>query len=150
MRDFIWGEQMQNLLDTREKTLNNILSTIKLTSLFLTIILIINQSYKRNINEIEINMHYYITMSGFLICLLSVIYLLWYLFSIKTIPLKYYKHIHIIENLIFFALFTSLIILSNTYDSQYKFLYIFIVIISTLQLGMKYGIIMAIISSALQ
>lgn len=51
------------------------------------------------------------------------------------------------ENLIFVFIFLILIHVSGSYASEYKFLFLFIIIITTIQLGMKQGIIIACLAS---
>jgi PAS domain S-box-containing protein len=134
----------------REKELFNILSSIKMASLLFAAILFLNQcSFSSHSNEVKITDYANILSVSLFVVLFVALYLLWYFFSIKSFQLNNYKKILVIENFIFITLFSLLIINSNTSDSPYKLLFIFIVIISTLQLGMNYGMIIAIASSAL-
>ncbi|MGO5075244.1 ATP-binding protein [Clostridium sporogenes] len=83
-----------------------------------------------------------------IICLISV-YLIWMFISIKAFKLKKIKTIQIIENIISIISFTFIIIVSGSYKSSYKFLFLLVIIITTIQLGMEYGIITAIVSSSI-
>jgi PAS domain S-box-containing protein len=69
--------------------------------------------------------------------------------SIKAFKLKKIKTIQVIENIISMISFTFIIILSGSYKSSYKFLFLLVIIITTIQLGMEYGIITAIVSSSI-
>ena len=53
----------------------------------------------------------------------------------------------IIENIVFISLYTALIYISGFHESQYKFLFLFIIIANTIQYGIKAGTTTAIISS---
>ena len=49
----------------------------------------------------------------------------------------------------FIIIFTGIIYLSGGYESQYKFLFLFIIISTTIQFGVKYGLYISVISSLL-
>ncbi|AVQ46699.1 PAS domain-containing sensor histidine kinase [Clostridium botulinum] len=83
-----------------------------------------------------------------IVCLISV-YLIWMFISIKAFKLRKIKTIQVIENIISIISFTFIIILSGSYKSSYKFLFLLVIIITTIQLGMEYGIITAIVSSSI-
>ncbi|MGO5092882.1 PAS domain-containing sensor histidine kinase [Clostridium sporogenes] len=83
-----------------------------------------------------------------IICLIS-IYLIWMFISIKAFKLRKIKTIQIIESIISIISFTLIIIMSGSYKSSYKFLFLLVIIITTIQLGMEYGIITAIASSVI-
>lgn len=83
-----------------------------------------------------------------IICLIS-IYLIWMFISIKAFKLRKIKTIQIIENILSIVSFTFIIIMSGSYKSSYKFLFLLVIIITTIQLGMEYGIITAIVSSVI-
>ncbi|AJD30742.1 PAS domain S-box protein [Clostridium sporogenes] len=83
-----------------------------------------------------------------IICLISV-YLIWMFISIKAFKLKKIKTIQVIENIISIVSFTFIIIMSGSYKSSYKFLFLLVIITTTIQLGMEYGIITALVSSSI-
>lgn len=53
----------------------------------------------------------------------------------------------LIESVVFMAIYTGLICISGFHESQYKFLYLFIIIANTIQYGFNTGITTAVISS---
>jgi len=59
------------------------------------------------------------------------------------------KFIQLTEIIAFLLFFTFIIFISGGYVSQYKFLFLFVIITSTIQFEMYYGISVAIISSAI-
>lgn len=53
----------------------------------------------------------------------------------------------IIENIVLISIYTVLIFISGFQESQYKFLYLFIIVSNTIQYGSKIGIVTAILNS---
>ncbi|GAE00788.1 sensory box histidine kinase [Clostridium botulinum B str. Osaka05] len=106
----------------------------------------LNYAEKNNIYE---NFYFdALNLAIIIICLISV-YLIWMFISIKAFKLRKIKTIQIIENIISIVSFTFIIIMSGSYKSSYKFLFLLAIITTTIQLGMEYGIITAIVSSSI-
>lgn len=71
-----------------------------------------------------------------------------WLYSIKkTQSNQVFSISGIIENIILITLYTVLIVISGFHESQYKFLFLFIIIANTIQYGFNIGINTAIINS---
>ncbi|KEJ03546.1 PAS domain-containing sensor histidine kinase [Clostridium botulinum] len=81
-----------------------------------------------------------------IICLVSV-YFIWMFISIKAFKFERIKTIQVIENTISIVIFTFIIMMSGSYKSSYKFLFLVAIITATIQLGMKHGIITSLVSS---
>ncbi|MHB9922428.1 PAS domain-containing sensor histidine kinase [Clostridium botulinum] len=79
-------------------------------------------------------------------CLVSV-YFIWMFISIKAFKFERIKTIQVIENIISIVIFTFIIMMSGSYKSSYKFLFLVAIITATIQLGMKHGIITSLASS---
>ncbi|MHB9946094.1 PAS domain-containing sensor histidine kinase [Clostridium botulinum] len=79
-------------------------------------------------------------------CLVSV-YFIWMFISIKAFKFERIKTIQVIENTISIVIFTFIIMMSGSYKSSYKFLFLVAIITATIQLGMKHGIITSLVSS---
>jgi signal transduction histidine kinase len=80
---------------------------------------------------------------------LALIYFLWsFIYSNKDKP-RELKILLIIEDILFISLLSFLIILSNTYKSQYKYLFIFSIVTTVIARGKKDGVITASISSVI-
>jgi PAS domain S-box-containing protein len=141
---------MSNNGGDRKKEINNIISIVKLISLIFCGIIVYSELSMRESNTFD-NAVWYINIfsMGILSTSIIAIYCLWSFFSKRNIKSKHIKLIQIVENLGFIIIFSVFIILSNTYASQFKLLFLFIIITSTLELGMKNGIAMAIISSGI-
>lgn len=67
--------------------------------------------------------------------------------SIRAFKFERIKTIQVIENTISIVIFTFIIMMSGSYKSSYKFLFLVAIITSTIQLGMKHGIITSLVSS---
>ncbi|AKA70069.1 PAS domain-containing sensor histidine kinase [Clostridium scatologenes] len=139
---------MDSIDKNRQENIYNIVSIVKLVSLCFCGIVIYNGFFMKNQNLVNENC-FYIVELGLLICLMFLIYWGWSFFSIRIFKSKYIKRMQIIENMVFIIIFSFSIFLSNSYTSQYKFLFLFLIITSTLQFGMKYGMSIALISSAI-
>lgn len=129
--------------DNTRKNLLNLLSVIKLFTLLFSLIVVING---KNTSPLRGKNN---SLPIITVVLFIIIYCLWYLFSIKSQVSKHYKNYIIIENILFSVTTFCMIFLSDTYDSQYKVIFIFVIMLSTLQLGMKYGVLSASIISVL-
>lgn len=141
---------MDNIEHRRQKNINDIITIVKLTSLFFCAIIFCSNFLAKD-EGITIGRNGYFNSLAFLmISAVTVgVYWLWSLFSVNRMTLECNKKIAIIENFIFISIFSILIIKSDAHLSQYKFLFLFIIITSTLQLGMKYGMLMAVVSSTI-
>lgn len=129
-----------------KKIYNSMLIVKFIILLFCAGAIYLNYAEKNNITE----KFYFdaLNLAIIIICLVSV-YLIWMFISIKAFKLKKIKTIQVIENIISIVSFTFIIIMSGSYKSSYKFLFLLVIIITTIQLGMEYGIITAIVSSSI-
>ncbi|MCY6484772.1 diguanylate cyclase [Clostridium aestuarii] len=138
---------MDSLKNNRQKKIYEIVSIIKLSSLlFCGIIFFKYYLVKKTVNYTNDTL-LSLALIGVSICLLTLIYILWSIFSNKYFILRHIRIIKSIENIAFIGIFSYLIVLSGANSSQYKFLFLFIIIASTIQSGMKHGIIIAFICS---
>lgn len=135
---------------TNEKELNEIIAVVKLASLFFCAMEVFNQVLiKSKTITVGKNSYYSIGTIGVLVSITILIYLLWLIFSINIFRFKHFKKIRIVENVFFIVFFSVLIFQSNTYTSECKVLFLFIIITSTIQSGKKCGMIIACVSSTI-
>lgn len=87
--------------------------------------------------------------SSILTVVLLLIYLLWSFIYLKVRLFEKLKNILIIEDMLFIVILSLLIFLSGTYQSQYKYLFLFSVITTTIARGKKQGLVIAYISSSI-
>lgn len=139
---------MNSFKSDTQKNMYNTLAIVKLASLFFCAILFYMQipSLSKPISTYAIG---YFTPNaiGIALATITLIYLSWSFFYINILQLKYNNIIAIIENILFITLFSSCVLISNTYQSQCKFLFLLVIITSSIQMGLKQGLFVSIISS---
>lgn len=129
------------------KQIDDIVSVVKLSSLifagmgFFEYIVSTNKSmnYANNLFPI------YTIIMGALV--LSFIYCIWAFSTVKKIHSRYKNHTQLIENFVIIIIFFLVIVMSGANKSDFKFLFLFIIITTTIQSGRKQGLIVACISS---
>ncbi|NFA42305.1 diguanylate cyclase [Clostridium botulinum] len=139
---------MKIIKDDKQKQINDIVSVVKLSSLLFVGIILCKQFIENNSSAIwEINNYYkYVFLCTPLMALI-LIYLLWTFSNGNKIKNKYGKVLNKIETMMFVIIFSTIILICGVNQSQYKLLYLFIIITTTIQSGMKQGLIVAGISS---
>lgn len=135
--------------DNRKKKVDEILSIVKVSSLLFSAIAFLQYIFNV-ISLYDETPAYYGVVSAalFSIFFLSIIYILWSLASLN----KYKDHINkiqLIEIILFMIIFIMAILLSGGNSSNNKFLFLFIIITSTIQGGMHRGCIVSLVSSAI-
>lgn len=137
---------MNSIENIRQKKIFEIISIVKLASLLFCGIIILNYYFNNTyISTATANTFLNLIYLGLATCILALIYVTWSLSSKGN--LKYTNTVIFIENFIFIIVFSILIFFSGAHTSHYKFLFLFIIIASTIQMGIRYGITIACISS---
>ena len=141
---------MVSMKNNRLKEINDMVSIVKLASLLFTGIIFFQYFFdEKKINGSAAYAQSASTGIMIAVLILLFIYILWSFPSIKRMNKKSYKYIMFVENLFFIAIFFMAVIFSGANESQYKYIFLFIIMTSTIQLGLKSGITVAIISSVL-
>jgi diguanylate cyclase (GGDEF)-like protein/putative nucleotidyltransferase with HDIG domain len=144
---------MKSLESKREKNIDNIISVVKLSALLLSGIIIIQGYFARTVKIEGTSGTQYVSMLSLVIVttLIAAIYTMWFLVLKRKLDMGKgeMQRVLVIENIIFMMIFMGLILLSGAHVSQYKFLFLFIIIPTTIQLGMKQGLICAAVSSTI-
>lgn len=141
---------MNGIENIRQKKIFEIISIVKLASLLFCGIIIFKHYFDNTYTSSMTEKNFFYLFSvGFTTCILALIYATWSLSSKGNSELKYTKSIIVIDNFIFIIIFSILILLSGAHTSQYKFLFLFIIIASTIQMGIRHGITIACISSVI-
>ncbi|MGO5091407.1 bifunctional diguanylate cyclase/phosphohydrolase [Clostridium sp. LCP25S3_F10] len=139
---------MKDVENNKRDQINNIVSVVKFSSLLFSAIAIFKcffsgnnkmLDYKNNMTAIHI--------ISTTILIFSLIYCVWAFLTTNKFRIKYIKNIYFIENIMLILLFFVVVLGTGTYASQYKFLFLFMIIITTIQSGMKYGIVTACLAS---
>ena len=139
---------MARLEDNKQRKILEILSIVKLFSLLFIGIIILSRLFKDS-NSFE-NIKYNIYNLMLCLCLafiLSAVYFIWAFSVVKRFSIKYTNAIQLAENFIFVLIFAGAVFYTGAYASDYKFMFLFIIITATIQQGMKHGILLATSSS---
>jgi diguanylate cyclase (GGDEF)-like protein len=131
----------------KQKQINDILSVVKLSSLLFSGMGFFKFIYEKKIittNVIDILPINIITAA---ILILSLIYCMWAFSTNKNLKLKHINYVQIAETFVFIIIFFTVIMLTDKSTSEYKFLFLFIIITTTIQSSMKQGTIVACVSS---
>ncbi|AOR22804.1 diguanylate cyclase [Clostridium taeniosporum] len=132
----------------KQKQINDIISVVKLSILLLIGIILCERFIKNNKPVIWAPETYYTVICLLIPLMVSIlIYLIWFFSTENKIKGKYGEIISKIEIAVFILVFSIIIFICGVNESQYKFLYLFIIIITTIQFGMKQGLIVSCISS---
>nr|WP_206427329.1 diguanylate cyclase [Clostridium rectalis] len=130
----------------RQRSVNEISVITKLLLLLFCMVILLKKHLKNldySNNSIYLNLYNIVTLTIFI----GGIYGLWAFISLKRFNMKTFKVIQYIENFMFVIIFIILIMYTGGNESHYKFIFLFIIIISTIQLGVKYGLCISIICS---
>ncbi len=135
---------MTKIRTSKTKRLNEILSIVKLFSLLFSGVGLYVSIYGK-------------TNSGYaslfapisLMATFALIYIIWSNISLKNLDQKSVTLIQYIENFLFVLIFAAVIYFSGANESKNKFLFLFIIISSSIQLGMRAGLVTAVASSAI-
>ncbi|MBW9171426.1 diguanylate cyclase [Clostridium estertheticum] len=139
---------MGDLKENKQKKIREIVLIVKLAPLLFSAIVLLRYFFKGNtIAEVTVDTNYSFISSFVLILILLSVYFIWSMSTVEKIDSKYINIVQIIENLAYILLFIIVIFYSGKNTSDYKFLFLFIIITSTLQQGMKQGMLVASISS---
>jgi diguanylate cyclase (GGDEF)-like protein/putative nucleotidyltransferase with HDIG domain len=141
---------MDNLENGKQKKIQEMVSIIKICSMLFSGMVFSRYFFYssdiiKNIERAYYNLYSYFGLIIILILLL--IYFIWSFSIVKKINFKYIKIVQLLENFIFILFFIAVILYSGKNTSDYKFIFLFIIIAATIQQGMKQGLIVACISS---
>lgn len=135
---------MKSVKNDKQKQINDIVSIVKLSSLLLIGIIFCKKFVENDSLVVFAPKSYYMLVGLFVPLLMLILIYFGWCFSNKN----NYRNISIkIEMILFVILFSLVIFICGANESQYKFLYLFIIITTTIQSGMKHGLIVSCISS---
>jgi diguanylate cyclase (GGDEF)-like protein len=140
---------MSRICNDKQKQINDIVSVVKLCSLLFSGTVVFKYYFKNDGGEYGFNYLFSINLIILYTLLLSMIYLIWSFATFKKFDNeKYINIIRNVENFIFILIFIGIVMISGKNLSQYKFIFLFIILTSSIQSGMKLGLSVSIISSA--
>lgn len=136
--------------NNKEKQISEIVSVVKLSSLLFVGIIMFEYIFGDSSTVNDSARVYYAMISIALpMFILLLIYFMWTFSSKGKMKSKYGNVIKNLEVFLFIVIFTIVIYRCGAYESEYKFLYLFIIITTTIESGMKKGVTVSFISSAI-
>jgi diguanylate cyclase (GGDEF)-like protein len=141
---------MSKIGSDKQKQINDIVSVVKLCSLLFSGFVFFKYYFKGDGGEYGFNYLFSINLIILYTLILSMIYLMWSLSTIKRFDNE--KHINIIqniENIAFILIFFGVVMISGKNISQYKFVFLFIILTASIQSGLKHGLSISIASSVI-
>lgn len=135
-------------MEERDRVLNEIIDIVKLISLLLIGSLSFTYFIKKNNLYYNTNTSYFET--PFIKVAVGIFVLIYCFWALICLLKKKYRDrivITIIESLFFITMITVFMIISKNSVLQYKYLYIFVILLSTLEIGMKFGLFTVAVSS---
>ncbi|XZJ29768.1 hypothetical protein ACSXDE_04270 [Clostridium perfringens] len=133
---------IRDVNDNKKKKVDEILSIVKVSSLLFSAMAFLQYTFNLTKYNNKFLAYYSILSILISIFLLSTIYILWSLASLN----KYKDHINkiqLIEIILFMIIFIMAILVSGGNSSNNKFLFLFIIITSTIQGGMHRGCVVS-------
>lgn len=143
---------MNKIQTDKLKQINDIISVVKISSLLFSAIAIFNYIFGKKLVSEDTNNVFILFRIIYAVLTLSLIYCLWVFSTTKKIKariIKHIKYIQFIEDIFFILISFMAILLSGAHESEFKYLFLFIIITTTIQSGMKKGVMVAAISSAI-
>ena len=132
----------------RIKQINDMISIVKLASLMFTAIIFFQYFFNENILELETFYNNLSLIPVFIVgIILSFVYIIWSFTDDRKLNKFAFRYKLIIENILFMIIFILAIFFSGANESEYKYIFLFIIMSTTIQSGLKSGIIISVISS---
>lgn len=135
---------------SRQKNVWDMIFIVKILSLLFCGIIVCSQFFMKNkyINSTDLK-NYNMGTFGFMVCVTLAIFCLWILILKNMDKWKGKKVFVTIEDICFMIIFSAIVLKTQPYSDQYNFIFLFIIIISTIQSGKKYGMTLAFMSSVI-
>lgn len=131
------------------KDMSVMLSMIKIAIIiFIAVIIYINLPNYWTYLNIKENINFSLYTTAFLSGILALICIMWLIINVKIErSSNVFRKSWIIETVSFTLLISLPIYLSNSYENEYKYLFLLLIIAAVIQYGSRYGIITAFFSS---
>ena len=137
-----------SIIDEKQKQINDIVSIVKLASLLFSGIGLYRVIFDKT--TIGSPSHTFsIDLVIVAILVLSFVYSIWAFSTSNKFSKKYINRTRLFENYLFVLIFFLIVFFTDAHQSDFKFLFLFIIITTTIQSGMKQGIVIACVSSVL-
>ncbi|PRR84315.1 ATP-binding protein [Clostridium vincentii] len=140
---------MKTIKNKNENNLSIMLSIVKSAIIvFISIIIYINlPKYWVDLN-INRNGQFNLYTTGLFLCIIGISYLIWLIINYKVSQSSNLFRISwLLENIFFMTSISLAIYLSTIHESEYKYVFLLLIISSVIQYGSHYGIITSLLSS---
>lgn len=134
--------------EVNHRSINNTITVVKMVSLIFCTIYFGNEFFYEEVLG-RFLFFEYSKVNGILplTLVVALLYLGWFSLTSKIQSLKYIKIVKITENCAFIIIYTAAILITGAYNSNLKFLFLFSIIISTIEINEYFGSLIAGISS---
>lgn len=138
---------MLSYQNDKKNKIQEIISIVKLC-IVVFVGIILNNYFGNQYTNFDLNNYMLFMIIMISSIIIALIYYFWAFAFLKKKFLKTFaKKIEIIESLIFVSAFITIIMVTGANESNYKFIFIFIVITTTIQCGLKCGVLFSSIAS---
>lgn len=140
---------MKTFINKNENNLSMMLSIVKIAIIaFISIMIYVNlPKYWVDLN-IKNNGQFNLYTTGFFLCITGICYIIWLIMSGKiSQSSNIFRISWLLENIFYISIISLPIYLSTVYESEYKYLFLLLIISSVIQYGSRYGIITSLFSS---
>ena len=131
----------------KERMVQEMLSIVKLGSVIF-VLLVLNTYNRAWQSRFELEEYFFFMTKIVPFLAIVLLYSLWVFVLTKKTNDKLLKKIEIVESLLFVALFIILIVFTGANESNNKIVFLFIIITTTIQSGMRFGMLISAISAA--
>lgn len=139
---------MKRSVDTSEYNIRIMISIVKIGIIFFTEITIYKNlsNYWNVLGGVESNFN--LSAMGILLCNTIIILIFWFLITKNKLLYTLRPKVSLGVEMAFFVCFLSFAMyLSNSYQSEVKYIFLLLIIVSVIQYGLRYGIITTLICS---
>lgn len=136
---------MNHLGELNQQNIDDTIVVVKLLSLLFCFISFAGMIFRKvELTYSKTTDYYKVSVILPLFLMISILYILWFFLAERKNKIKRVK---IIENFVFIIIYSITILLNGLYNSNLKLLFLFSIIISTIEINEQYGTLSAIISS---
>ncbi len=135
---------MNNFEQTKQTQFNVMFFTIKILALFFCATPLFQYFFKEDTTETLENINFAVIITFLVI--LSIIMFMWLIMDRNRMKMRFST---VIEVVLFYSVCLTSVLISGSYTSYYKFIFIFLVVSYTIEAGMKVGMTIAVISAVI-
>lgn len=138
---------MNSRANDKHTQIYQIVSVVKWASLVLGAIIFIRYVFNLDEGRSQVDKYYLVIPVLSIMFLLALFYGMSTVYSRKRVDHKWGKWVHVIEHIVLFSIFTFLIYISGAQNSECKYIFLFLIITTTIQYGTRQGMLTACMAS---